>query len=148
MYIPCQRISWMLGTAMSMALPSAQAATACEDKAQNQAQLTACAAADLKQANARLNQLYREMQTRLSGDQRTVKLLVDAQKKWLGFRDAECALQTVRTTGGSIQSMNVASCLAALTQSRAKDFENLLGCSLAAGEQERASCAIPREASR
>ncbi|WP_041946703.1 lysozyme inhibitor LprI family protein [Variovorax paradoxus] len=42
------------------------------------------------------------------GDQRTGKLLVDAQKKWLGFRDAECALQTVRTTGGSIQSMTVA----------------------------------------
>ncbi|KLN53559.1 hypothetical protein VPARA_52450 [Variovorax paradoxus] len=80
------------------------------------------------------------------GDQRTGKLLVDAQKKWQGFRDAECALQTVRTAGGSIQSMTVASCLAALTEGRAKDFENLLSCSPAAGEQERAMCAIPRDA--
>jgi len=149
MNISGQRISCMLGIAMSVALLSpARADDACMNKAQNQAQLNACAAADLKRADARLNKLYKEMQLRLRGDQRTGKLLVDAQKKWLSFRDAECALQTVRTADGSIQPMNVASCLAGLTEGRAKDFEKLLSCSLAADEQERAGCAIPREAGR
>jgi uncharacterized protein YecT (DUF1311 family) len=139
-----QRAAWWLGLAMSAALVSpAQADDACMDKAQTQAQLNACAAADLKQADARLNALYKQMQTRLKADPRTGKLLVDAQKKWLAFRDAECTLRTVRSADGSMQPMNVASCVAGLTASRAKDFEDLLKCSSAADEQERASCAIP-----
>jgi uncharacterized protein YecT (DUF1311 family) len=140
------RAAWWLGfSAMSAALfvSPAHADDACMDKAQTQAQMSACAAADLKQADARLNQLYKQMQARLKADAPTGKLLVDAQKKWLAFRDAECSLRTVRSAGGSMQPMNASSCVAELTAARAKDFEDLLACSGAGDEQARASCAIP-----
>jgi len=144
MRIPAVHLAQALGIAMFVLPASARADEACYDKAQTQAQLTECSAKDLKQADDRLNRLYKEMQARLKGDEETLKLLVDAQRKWLVFRDAECTLQTVRTAGGSINAMNFNGCLAGLTQARARDLQNHLDCGRQSGEQEAAGCAIPR----
>ena len=75
------------------ALPAAHADAACDDKAQTQAQLSACSAADLKQADDRLNQHYKQLQERLRSDAVVRKQWLDSQRKWLAFRDAECALK-------------------------------------------------------
>lgn len=117
----------------------------CLEKAQNQAQLTECAAAALKAADSDLNALYRRMQDRVKYDSSTKTLLIDAQRKWLSFRDAECKFTSVRSAGGSINAMEVNSCLADLTRSRVRELQIHLDCSKGAGEQEAMQCALPRE---
>ncbi|WP_225781467.1 lysozyme inhibitor LprI family protein [Xenophilus sp. Marseille-Q4582] len=128
-----------------LALSAAHADTACLDKAQTQAQMNACAAADLKQADDRLNQVYQQVQGRLQGDAAARQQLLDAQRKWLAFRDAECAFQTMRSSGGSLHALDLRSCLAAVTQARVQALRAHLDCAHQAGEQEAASCAVPRE---
>ncbi|RYF57184.1 MAG: DUF1311 domain-containing protein [Comamonadaceae bacterium] len=127
-----------------LAMPAAHADTACLAKAQTQTQINACAAGDLKQADDWLNQHYRQMQQRLKDDPEVRKLLLDAQRKWLAFRDAECALQAMRSRDGSSHPFNVNSCLADLTQARAAALQKHLDCARHAGEQDAASCAVPR----
>ena len=84
------------------------------------------------------------MEGRLKGDDDTKKLLIDAQKKWVAFRDTECTFSTVWTAGGSINPMNVNICASALTDKRSQDFEDYLKCSKASKTSEDAEdCAFP-----
>lgn len=129
---------------MAFAAPTAQAGPACYDKAFTQAQLTACAAADLKEADDRLNQLYRQMRDRMKGDENARSQLLDAQRKWLAFRDAECSFQTTRSAGGSIHAMTVNACLATLTQARSEALQTHLDCVQQTRRQDTAVCAVPR----
>lgn len=116
----------------------------CFEKARTQAQLSACAAEALKRNDQELNRLYRQMQNRLKGDDSTARLLTEAQRKWLAFRDAECAFTTVRTAGGSVNAMNTSNCLAELTRGRATELQNHLSCGQGADEQTALECAVPR----
>lgn len=131
-----------ISTAMTAA-SNARADDACYKKAQSQFDLTQCSADDLKKSDDSLNKLYRDMQSRLKDDDDTKKLLIDAQKKWIAFRDAECTLSTVRSAGGSINPMNFNTCANGLTQSRIKDFQAYLNCGKASGGQGDDDCAIP-----
>jgi len=125
------------------AAPNARAGDACYKKAQSQFDLTQCSLDDLKKSDDSLNKLYRDIQSRLKDDDDTKKLLVDAQKKWIAFYDAECTLSTVRSAGGSINPMNFNRCANSLTQSRIKDFQAYLDCGKASGGQDDDDCAIP-----
>lgn len=116
----------------------------CFEKAQTQSQLTACADQALKREDEELNRLYKQMQNRLKGDDDTRRLLTNSQRKWIAFRDAECAFATVRTAGGSINTMNVNNCLTALTRNRAIELQNHLACAKGADEQTAQECALPR----
>ena len=116
----------------------------CFEQAQTQAQLNACAAGSLKIADGELNALYRRMQDRLKDDPSTKALLTDTQRKWLGFRDAECSFTAVRSAGGSINAMQVNGCLTELTRTRVIELQNHLACGRGAGEQEAMQCALPR----
>lgn len=136
-------IAMILGAITILSSPVVHADEACYKKAQSQAELTECSQNDLKQVDGQLNKLYKEMEARLKGDDDTTKLLVDAQKKWVAFRDAECTLTTVRTAGGSINAMNFNACVTDLTQSRVKDFQNYLSCSKQSGDQGDDDCAVP-----
>lgn len=115
----------------------------CFEKAQTQAQLNACAADSLKRADNELNRLFKQMTDRLANDKKARQLLVEAQRKWIGFRDAECSFQVMRSAGGSIQPMRQRMCQAAITQSRVVDFQKQLACSKDADEQRAAECAVP-----
>jgi uncharacterized protein YecT (DUF1311 family) len=139
---PPARLAILLGLAALIPLSAAQADEACYKKAQSQAELTECSARDLKPVDDRLNKLYKDMEARLKGDDDTKKLLIEAQKKWVAFRDAECALTTIRTAGGSINAMNFNICLTDLTQRRAKDFQSYLDCSKQSADQAD-DCTIP-----
>jgi len=116
---------------------------ACFEKAQTQAQLNECAFNSWKQADVELNLLYQQIGNRLRNDQKARQLMVDAQRKWLTFRDSECAFQTMRSAGGSMQALRHNSCLTELTRARVIDFQNQLACAKGAGEQGAAECAIP-----
>jgi uncharacterized protein YecT (DUF1311 family) len=97
--------------------------------------------AAFKKSDKKLNELYKQIEARLNDDADTKKLLVQAQRDWIKFRDAECAFQTTGAAGGSMMPMLLAQCMDSLTQSRVKDFEGYLRC-----EEGDMSCPVPAAA--
>jgi uncharacterized protein YecT (DUF1311 family) len=91
-----------------------------------------------KQTDKKLNELYKQIEARLTDDADTKKLLVQAQRDWVKFRDAECNFQTAGAAGGSMMPMLVAQCMDNLTQFRVKNFERYLNC-----EESDLSCPVP-----
>lgn len=51
-----------------------------------------------------------------------------AQKAWLPFRDASCALAAMGVAGGSMQPQVRADCLARVTAARTKVLNGYLAC--------------------
>jgi len=94
--------------------------------------------AAFKRSDKRLNELYKQIEGRLKDDADTKKLLVAAQRAWVGFRDAECTFSTSGSADGSAYSVLIASCKDTLTQSRIKQFEAYLKC-----EEGDLSCPVP-----
>src|SRR5690606_25275313 len=94
-----------------LALPTiAHGKDSCTDP-QDQATLNQCASNDVQASDKRLNALYRQIRDRLKEDTDTRTRLVQAQREWIKFRDAECAFQTALADGGSIMPMLVAQCI-------------------------------------
>ncbi len=131
-----------VGLAAALLVQAAQASDdPCFEKAQTQAALNQCASEAYKRADTDLNRFYKQIMARLGTDDAVRQRLVDAQRKWLQFRDAECAFQTIQTAGGSIHPMNVSGCLTDLTRERVMQLQSHLSCAQAAGEG--GTCAVP-----
>lgn len=78
-----------------------------------------CMGSETEQHDARLNQNYKAaIQALDKGQQNQLR---DAQRLWLKFRDADCALLG-SLTGGTIDSVNRASCFLDMTKKRADDL--------------------------
>ncbi|GLQ55439.1 lysozyme inhibitor LprI family protein [Devosia nitrariae] len=122
---------------ITLMLPSAQAQE-CED-AEDQATMTACAEQAYEASDAELNALYREIEARLGDDADTKELLVEAERAWLAFRDAECAFSSSGTAGGSVYPMIQAMCLDTQTQTRISELQDYLAC-----EEGDLGCPVPR----
>ena len=131
---------------IAAALPLAAMASEdpCDDKAQTQAALNECAFNAWKRNDVELNRVYQQIGDRLRGDEKARQLLVDAQRKWLSFRDAECTFQSMRSAGGSIHPMVERGCQAEITRNRVTELQNMLACTRGADEQSAADCAVPR----
>ena len=119
----------MLGAfilAILVPLSSAQA----EDcsNATTQTTMNSCADEAYKKADAELNAVYKQITDRLRNDQPAKKLLVTAQKAWLGFRDSECTFATAAATRGSMYPMLVAQCREGLTNKRTDELKVYLNC--------------------
>lgn len=128
--------------AMALAMPALAFAKdkGC-DAAEDQPAMNACADAAFKKSDKKLNELYHLIDTRLNDDADTKKLLVQAQRDWVKFRDAACNFQTAEAAGGSMMPMLTAQCTDSLTQSRIKNFEAYLKC-----EEGDMSCPVPAAA--
>lgn len=124
--------------ALAAMLAAASAAAEDCDSAETQADMTACADAAYRAADAKLNAAYKAIASRLTDDADARKLLVAAERAWIAFRDAECAFATSAASGGSIQPMLVASCRERLTAARATDLESYLHC-----EEGDLACPVP-----
>ncbi|MCV3206923.1 lysozyme inhibitor LprI family protein [Mesorhizobium sp. YC-39] len=119
---------------------AARAADDCAN-AQDQATMNECAGKSFTAADKKLNDAYRQIEGRLKDDAAGKKLLVDAQRAWVAFRDAECNFQGgPRENAGSMYPMVVADCQAALTKDRVRDFENYLNC-----PEGEVSCPVPAQ---
>ncbi len=105
--------------------------------------LAACAATQAdesyKAIDAQLNNTYKEITARLKDDADGKKLLLDAQRAWIKFRDAECAFQASTVTGGSAYPMVMQTCMASLTQQRVQDLKRYTQC-----EEGDLTCPVPR----
>lgn len=53
--------------------------------------------------------------------------LLEAQRAWIGFRDAECALDYARWQGGSIRSIVFANCMMTMTPRRTLELRDMKG---------------------
>lgn len=104
--------------------------------AQNQMEMNTCAANQLKAADGKLNEAYGTAMKRAPDATKT--LLKTAQQKWIALRDADCALISSGTEGGSIQPMIHAQCLTDKTVERTAWLESLLNC-----EEGDLSCPLP-----
>lgn len=99
----------------------------CSDE-QTQTDLTICAVDNFNEADAELNATYKQMTDRLKTEPDTLKLLVAAQRAWIGFRDAECTYATQGTVGGTIHPMLEAECREGLTRKRIGDLKVYFDC--------------------
>lgn len=81
-----------------------------------------CMGSETEQQDARLNQNYKAAMQALTPTKQTQ--LRDAQRLWIKFRDAECTLLG-SLTGGTIDSVNSASCFLDMTKKRADDLVRL-----------------------
>ena len=77
-----------------------------------------CADWHYKQADRWLNQVYKN-QSKYK-DAPAKKLLRDAQRAWIKFRDAECQSQRDAGRGGTIVPLFEIGCLTSMTENRAR----------------------------
>lgn len=129
----------MLAAAMAAMIAGGPAAQArdCGDEA-TQAGMNSCAAEQLKTADTALNKVYQQIIHRLGDDADTVKLLRDAQRAWVDFRDKHCAFTASGVAGGSVFPFIHDGCLAEVTEARTKELDTFLHC-----EEGDLSCPVP-----
>ena len=91
---------------------------------QSQLEMNECAAAEYQQADRQLNAAWpiakAYMDNLGAGD-----LLLDAQRKWLAFRDAACSAEIAPFAGGTIQPLVWYSCLTRVTRTRTDELQAL-----------------------
>ncbi len=96
--------------------------------------------AGFQAADKALNQAFRQVEHRLSGDADGKARLVKAQRAWIAFRDAECMFQSSGEDGGSAAPMVIAVCKEKLTAARTGQLKAYLAC-----EEGDLACPVPSE---
>ena len=107
----------------------------CDDP-QTQHAMNTCAAMDFEQADERLNEQWRETADYMRALDAEIdrendsqpghyETLLEGQRAWLSFRDAQCRSEGFMARGGSMQPMLVSQCKAYLTELRTEQLRNL-----------------------
>jgi uncharacterized protein YecT (DUF1311 family) len=97
----------------------------CVDKAWKgtTADMLQCEGEELDRQDARLNDAYKKLTSKLSPDRE--KALLKAQRAWIKFREANCDYW-YDPHGGTAARMNASGCLLTMTATRAKELEGML----------------------
>ncbi|MEO1642464.1 MAG: lysozyme inhibitor LprI family protein [Pseudomonadota bacterium] len=109
---------------------------ACPGNAGSTQDMVECSASELKFWDGQLNANYRALmaayaeEDAFEGDDspyKLVPLLRDAQRAWIGYRDAKCeGFERNRFRGGTMGRLTAASCLSGMTADRAQELADLL----------------------
>lgn len=102
----------------------------CLQTAQNQAELNDCAAQTYKNADGEMNKAYKKVMDTLKISPEKSKALLQAQRAWLKFRDADCAFLSSNSAGGSINAMNNTLCLSERTTERTNALNKIKKCDM------------------
>ena len=89
------------------------------------AEETACFAKAASAADKQLNDLYAQVQSVLSADQKND--LVEAQRAWLKYRDLTCTAEYKLYGGGTAGPVTRMACLAAITRDRVATLRTTYG---------------------
>ena len=81
-----------------------------------------CSATKYKQADDELNNVYRQLMSKLDDDGYKTSLKT-AQQAWLKYRDNNCDFESYLNRGGSIYSVVVSDCMTSMTNSRTKELK-------------------------
>jgi len=97
----------------------------CIDKASQgaTAEMFECSGEELDRQDARLDNTYKKLMSKLSPDRK--KALLKAQRAWIKFREANCEYW-FDPHGGTAARMNASGCLLTMTATRAKELEGML----------------------
>ena len=96
-----------------------------------QQEMNRCAAEAARAADADMNRAAAQVMRAFVADQggengEAARRLRDAQRTWLAYRDAQCALAGVEALGGSLESYLVGDCLKTMTEQRTNDLLMLI----------------------
>jgi uncharacterized protein YecT (DUF1311 family) len=94
----------------------------CMQTAQTTLDMNNCNGAEIERQDARLNSVYKKAKAALEPAQQTQ--LLDAQRLWIKYRDANCKLY-YSLTGGTIDQLNGAGCVLEMTKARADELLKL-----------------------
>jgi uncharacterized protein YecT (DUF1311 family) len=83
-----------------------------------------CAHRAYEQADRRLNQVYQQLRSKLSGAER--KQLADAELAWIQFRDQNCSFEVYPSRGGTGYGGFLSECLERMTKQRTTDLQRYL----------------------
>lgn len=117
--------------------PHAHAAVDCAN-ASDQATMNQCAGQEFKSTDKELNVVYQQITGRLKDNPDRKKLLVGAQRAWIGFRDTECKFSASGVEGGSVYPLIYSNCLTAVTKARIEALKQYLEC-----QEGDMSCPVP-----
>ncbi|WP_131671827.1 lysozyme inhibitor LprI family protein [Pseudomonas parakoreensis] len=117
--------------------PLAHAAIDCAN-ASDQATMNQCAGQEFKSTDKELNAMYQQIIGRLKDNPDRKKLLVGAQRAWIGFRDTECKFSASGVEGGSVYPLIYSNCLTAVTKARIETLKQYLKC-----QEGDMSCPVP-----
>ncbi|QXE10886.1 MULTISPECIES: lysozyme inhibitor LprI family protein [Pseudomonas] len=117
--------------------PLAHAAIDCAN-ASDQATMNQCAGQEFKSTDKELNAMYQQIIGRLKDNPDRKKLLVGAQRAWIGFRDTECKFSASGVEGGSVYPLIYSNCLTAVTKARIEALKQYLKC-----QEGDMSCPVP-----
>ena len=92
---------------------------------QTQIEINECAAARYAQSDAQLNAVWPQVKGYMDGVGAGA-LLLDAQRKWLAYRDATCSAEIAPYGGGSIRPLIWYDCLNRVTLSRTYELQQLM----------------------
>ena len=95
--------------------------TTCMDKANGvNPDMIDCVLAETKQQDARLNENYKRLMSKLSEERK--KALLEAQRAWIRFRDANCTFWD-DPAGGQSAAVTAKECILTTTADRASELE-------------------------
>ena len=93
--------------------------------AQSQLEMNQQAYTDYLKADAEMAKSYKKVQ-KVTTTTKEKKLLLDAQRAWIKFKEAHCKSAVEVYKGGSIQPLVYSTCLKQLTEERTKHLNEYL----------------------
>jgi uncharacterized protein YecT (DUF1311 family) len=103
--------------ALLLATPVFAAEKDCSEM-RTQLEINDCEGQKFKKADAALNAAYAKLAAKVSTEGKAK--LVEAQRAWIKYRDAQCAFETLGTINGSIHPLEIAQCETELTKEQTK----------------------------
>lgn len=95
-------------------------------KLSTQLDMNLCEGKNFEQADGRLNAVYGKLAAKVSPAGKAK--LVDAQRAWIKYRDAQCQFEAFGTNGGSINGMMVSQCMTQMTRDQTARLARQLDC--------------------
>ena len=93
---------------------------------QTQMEMNQQASKNYKKADAKMALIYKKVQMETVSDN-DKKLLLDAQRTWIKYKEAHCKSASASYAGGSIKPLIYFNCLTEITKERIKQLNIYLG---------------------
>jgi uncharacterized protein YecT (DUF1311 family) len=115
-----------LAASLAAAAPAPAFALDCKN-ASSTIELNECAQAEQQAVEARLNAVYAQtMQALAAPDAAALRQkVIVAQRAWIKFREADCAAEEARWTGGSAAVQMFLGCMRQRAEQRIKELESV-----------------------
>jgi uncharacterized protein YecT (DUF1311 family) len=95
----------------------------CKDPQTNR-DMIECGSKAFKEADQKVNQLYKTLQARMGEKQK--KRLASSQQNWVKFRDSACAFEAGMYESGSLEPPTRINCYARMATQRVRDLDTWL----------------------